>query len=344
MSASALPSRTFPAITTVAVVLSLLLIVTAAACEQNADKTKTFDYHLKHSKVFGKPEIVIGVAPAVPMMSFKDPKTGMYSGFDIDIARSIAEDLGFSGDDKIDWHPLTTEKRETVLNQGVVDLVVASYSITPPRENEGIRFAGPYMITTQEVLIPTHLKDVIKEISDLKKKEVKLCVPGDSTSEKEWRERGIPVEVLSSDQECIDRIIAGQFSALSTDRTILEGFKYAYSERPEKYGYDQRFDFTVLDLPLGQDEKLGVGVRTDDPSLEYLVGDILLENYKRGTNSRWQRAYDNNLLAALGPMKQPPLNEIDLISHEDRSPPARSLARPLTAMSIRPRSRPETVR
>ncbi|NLE97113.1 MAG: transporter substrate-binding domain-containing protein, partial [Propionibacterium sp.] len=78
---------------------------------------------------------------------------GEMSGYDVDVAIAVAEKLGYS-EDQIEWHESPTPQRETMLEAGTVDMIVATYSITDSRK-ERVDFAGPYLVAGQDLLVRT---------------------------------------------------------------------------------------------------------------------------------------------------------------------------------------------
>jgi putative glutamine transport system substrate-binding protein len=73
--------------------------------------------------------IRIGVHFDLPKMGLLDSKTGEYNGFEIEVARLLARDL-LGDEDKIAFVPVTTENRETLLDRGTVDVVIATFGKT----------------------------------------------------------------------------------------------------------------------------------------------------------------------------------------------------------------------
>ena len=80
----------------------------------------------------GKKVIRIGIKFDQPGIGFK--KSGTYVGFDVDVAKYIARELGYS-EDQIVWKESPSKQREAMLQNGDVDIIVASYSITDARKN-----------------------------------------------------------------------------------------------------------------------------------------------------------------------------------------------------------------
>ena len=90
-------------------------------------------------------KIRIGIKFDQPGLGFK--KNGTYVGFDVDVAKYVAKKLGYS-EDQIVWKEAPSKQREAMLQNGDVDYIVASYSITDERkkvvdfDSLGIKFFG----------------------------------------------------------------------------------------------------------------------------------------------------------------------------------------------------------
>ena len=76
---------------------------------------------------------------------------GKLSGFDVDVATYVAQQLGYAPD-KIEWKESPSAQRENLIENDQVDFIVATYSITDERKKR-VDFAGPYLITGQSLLV-----------------------------------------------------------------------------------------------------------------------------------------------------------------------------------------------
>ena len=76
-----------------------------------------------------------------PGLGFK--KSGTYVGFDVDVAKYIAKKLGYF-EDEIIWKEAPSKQREAMIQNGDVDMILATYSITDERK-KAVSFAGPYL-------------------------------------------------------------------------------------------------------------------------------------------------------------------------------------------------------
>jgi glutamate transport system substrate-binding protein len=234
--------------------------------------------------------MIIGVKPDQPGLSQKDP-SGAYAGFDDEIARMIASDLGFSG--KIHFVDVETQGREYRIASGQVDLVVASYTINPDRLTR-VSFAGPYYVAGQDFLVRKDDQSAARP-EDLAGS--KVCVVRESTSADRVRAKfpTMQVEERGKYSECVDELLKGNVRAVSTDDTILAGF---VAQHPAQ--------LRVLGSPFS-DEPYGVGLSRGDTALAGAVCEALDRHISNGD---WQRAYDGTLgqLGLLPP--RPPRCEV----------------------------------
>jgi glutamate transport system substrate-binding protein len=175
---------------------------------------------------------------------------GKYVGFDIDVARYIAGELGVS-DKNITWKEARPADREALITSGQVDFVVAAYSITDKRK-EKVTFAGPYFQTGQGTLV-RFTDNEIQGPETLNGK--KLCsVSGSTSAQKVKTEFAQGVELVEYGQysDCVTALLMGNVDAVTTDEAILAGFA---AENPELLKLVGK-TFTT--------ERYGVGLAKDD--------------------------------------------------------------------------------
>ncbi|MEV0327542.1 glutamate-binding protein [Micromonospora echinospora] len=296
--------------TALAVTLTLSLAAVAGCDSRQEPEFPSVQEKLRETQVHGQPKLRIGVAILDPLL---DEEKNAFVNFEAEIARYVAASLGYEGDRRIDLVPLATEDRIPALQSGEVDLVVSSFSMTKERESQ-VLFAGPYFVTTQEVLIPIRLKDRVRTIEDLRDPKLRVCASGGSTSEAELEEHGIRPRVVKNVSDCVRGIREGRYDLVSSDEAILAGFR---SQFPT--------EFQIVDMPFGTSERIGVGVPIGDPALRDLVAYFLDKSYQQGRrdgSSPWLTAYHKTLgpwLKADLPQPQP-LNVPDLVDFDDKAP------------------------
>lgn len=244
---------------------------------------------LQQAGLVGKRELLVGVKADQPGVDWRNPQTGVFSGFDIDIAYMVASDLGFRPSE-VRFLAIQSEDRERMRAHdprsratATVDLVVASYSITPAREAAGARFSAPYLRTEQSVLTRRGHR-TIQSLADLRAERV--CTISTSTSADALRRAGIASPQQEND---ISGCVAGLFDdrhydAVTTDAAILAGF-----------AHDPRYRDRLVhqDIGLETEEAWGINVGPNE-ALRTLVNLSLYRSWTDPADRRWEDAYDRN--------------------------------------------------
>lgn len=143
---------------------------------RNDNVLKNTDSSLSAIKAKGK--IIIGTYPEITPMTFHD-SLGNLSGVDIDIAKKIASQIGVSSE----FREMTFPEMFKAVQDGSVDILVSSITITPERE-QVMLFSIPYFDGGQVIILNKENKD-IKLIEDLDNK--KVGVLKETTGEKAAR-------------------------------------------------------------------------------------------------------------------------------------------------------------
>jgi glutamate transport system substrate-binding protein len=256
--------RKFSAASAVLLAVSL----TATACGGGGGDSKGKD----------SDKITIGIKFDQPGIGQKTPD-GSYSGFDVDVAKYVAKELGYS-ESKIEWKQAPSPDREQMLKRGDVDFIVASYSITPERK-EAVSFAGPYLLAHQDVLIRAN-DTSIKSAKDLNSK--KLCSVTGSTSAQNVKDDFAPkadLQKFNGYSECLTGLENKAVDALTTDDSILAG----YASQKEHQG-----KFKLAGLKLSN-ENYGIGIKKGDTKLQGKINKALEKMVKDGA---WEKAVKAN--------------------------------------------------
>lgn len=219
-------------------------------------------------------KIKIGVKYDQPGLGFKDAASDVPTGFDVEMAKILAAALGIDTED-ITWVETISDNREPFLEAGKVDLVLASYSITPERRAL-VGQTGPYMVTGQQLLVKSDSD--VDSIEDLKGKEV--CSVTGSTSIDRINEKGAKGVGFDSYSECVQKVLDGSVEGMSTDGTILAGFA-AQNEGELKVVGDT---FST--------ENIGVGYQPKHPEMCEWINSVLEDSFSDGS---WADAFELTL-------------------------------------------------
>lgn len=222
-------------------------------------------------------------------IKYDQPGLGMkegadYTGFDVAVARYVAQGLGYS-EDQIRFIESPSANRENMIEAGQVDLIFATYSITDSRK-ERVSFAGPYLIAGQDLLVRTEDTDIVGPESLSAGR--KLCsVTGSTPAQRVKDEYAQDVELqeYTSYSQCVEALLSGNVDAVTTDDIILAG----YAALPQNEG-----KLKVVGQPFSE-ERYGVGLKKGDVELCTKVNELLQAMIDDGS---WEKALQDNVGAS----------------------------------------------
>ena len=173
--------------------------------------------------------VILGTKYDQPGMGLQEPD-GDVVGFDPAVSEfvvnNIADRLGVDHPE-ITWRETPSAQRETLIGNGEVDMIAATYSINEARSKK-VAFAGPYLVTYQGLLVR---KDdtTLTSLLDLNKGK-KLCSVSGSTSAQNVKGQlpGVQLQEYDSYSACVEALRRGKVDALTTDETILAGYANRY--------------------------------------------------------------------------------------------------------------------
>ena len=250
-----------------AVVASMATVVSMAACGGGDDTSSSDEGDSK--------SITIGIKFDQPGLGFKNGSE--YTGFDVDVATYVAKELGYS-EDQITWKEAPSKQRETLIQNGDVDMIAATYSITDDRK-EVVDFAGPYFVAGQDLLVRSDDTSITGPDA-LNGKN--LCSVTGSTSAETVKENfANEVQLMEQDgyAECVTALLSGTVDAVTTDDIILAGLAAAKGNGELK----------VVGKPFTQ-ERYGIGVKKGDTEMVDKINEALKKMVDDGS---WQKAVDD---------------------------------------------------
>lgn len=219
--------------------------------------------------------VTVGTKFDQPGFGLLNPATNQPEGFDVEIAKIIADELGI-GEDGITWTETVSANREPFLQEGRVDFVVATYTINDARK-EVIDFAGPYYQAGQDIMVAAGNPLGITGPDDLA--GTTTCSVEGSTPAENIRTNYPDAEITLFDvySKCAEALKNGQVDSVTTDNVILLGI---IAQDPES--------FELVDNPFTE-EPYGIGVAKGDDEFRSFINDVLEAAYEDG---RWAEAWD----------------------------------------------------
>lgn len=232
--------------------------------------------------------ITIGTKFDQPLFGLKGP-SGDPVGFDVEIGKIIAGELGIAPD-KIKWVETVSANREQFIENGTVDIVIATYTINDKRK-EVVSFAGPYYNAGQDILVLAGNPEGITGPEDLAGKDV--CSVAGSTSEKNIAEYDVNLITTDTYSNCLEPLRNKKVIAVTTDNVILAGLA---DQNPG--------EFEVLSNPFTE-EPYGIGLAHDDDAFRSFINDVLETSYADGS---WKAAWESTAGTVLKTPEPPAVN------------------------------------
>ncbi|WP_280455350.1 glutamate ABC transporter substrate-binding protein [Nocardia brasiliensis] len=258
------------------------IALAASAC--GGSDSATVDGHARDG------ELTIGIKFDQPGLSVRG-QDGSFRGYDVEVAKYVAGKLGVPPE-RITFKEAPSAQRETMIMNGEVDFIVATYSITDGRK-EKVDFAGPYFVAGQALLVRMSDTD-ITGVESLNS-DRKLCSVKGSTAVQNIKDNHAEyIQLLELDtySQCVDKLRDGSVDAVTTDDIILAGFAGLAPEELKLVG--ETFSL----------EKYGIGLKKGDRETREKINDAIERMIADGS---WQRAFEETIGPLGGSTLTPPV-------------------------------------
>jgi glutamate transport system substrate-binding protein len=233
-----------------------------------------FDEGTTMAKLNEAGKLTIGTKFDQPGFGLLNPQK-VPEGFDVEVAKIIAGQLGIKPED-ITWTETVSANRESFIQDGKVDFVVATYTINDERKKL-VDFAGPYYEAGQDIMVAKGNPEGIKGPDDLAGKNV--CSVEGSTPAENIRTKYPEAKLTLFDvySKCADALSNGQVQAVTTDNVILTGL---VAGAPD--------EFELVGNPFTK-EPYGIGLKKGDTEFRDFINDTLEKSFDDGS---WAEAWD----------------------------------------------------
>ncbi len=231
--------------------------------------------------------VTIGTKFDQPGLGFKSATADTPVGFDVEMAKIVAGQLGIAEEDIV-WEETISDNREPFLEEDKVDLVLATYSITAERRAI-VGQAGPYYVTGQQLLVAEDSD--IAEPEDVSGQEV-CSVTGSTSIDTIEKEFDATARGFGTYSECVQQVLNGSFDAMTTDGAILLGYA---AENPDELEVVGR---------VFSEERYGIGYQDpEDTEMCEFLSETIEQSYEDGT---WEAAFESTLGEAEVETPEPP--------------------------------------
>jgi len=222
----------------------------------------------------------IGVKYDNPGFGYLKPGESEPTGFEIDLAHEITRRI-LGDPSKVQFAQVITANRIPMVQNGDIDMFIATATITPDRLKQ-IAFSNVYYSAGQSLLVK--MSSPIKSYQDLGGKTV--CTAKGSTPEQTIHKLVPTVQVQTFDgyTPCYQALLEGRTDAITTDNTILIGFRNQNPKELKMVG--GLFTF----------EPYGIGIAKGNDTLIKAINDALASIGNDGTFAKIHQKWLNEPL------------------------------------------------
>ncbi|PPF77425.1 ABC transporter substrate-binding protein [Subtercola sp. Z020] len=225
-------------------------------------------------------KLVVAEALDAPLLSQQNPSSpDDVEGFDADLAKLLA--IYILGEPNVEIIPPASETREALLQNGTVDVVFNTYTITTQRD-EQVDFAGPYLQSGLAVAVKSDNSD-IQGIDDLAGKKVIVGANTPAVTAVPEKQPSAELVSFATDPEAVQALTQGRGDAYVQDFTLLASDAASNSA------------IKVVGQPFTT-ESYGIGLKNGDTAFKTFINDWLT---KIEANGDWAKVWDATLGSAV---------------------------------------------
>lgn len=204
--------------------ISVFALVGCKSAETDGETTEAGGLAPEVQAIKDRGVLRVGVKSDVPGFGLLDPATNEYRGLEIDMAKALAKEI-IGDETKVEFTPVTADTRGTLLDNGQIDMVIATFTIKPERLEQW-NFTDPYY--TDAVGLLVNKDSGFTSLKDLDGKKIGVAIS--ATSKDAVIAAGEPdglkftfVEYASY-PEISTALGAKKVDAFSVDKSILRGY------------------------------------------------------------------------------------------------------------------------
>ena len=197
----------------------------------------------------------VGGTKTSTLFSLQSTDDNKLRGFDAGLSQLLARYI--LGDAKTELSVVDSSTRETVLQNGTVDAVFATYSITDKRK-EQVDFAGPYYVSQQGILVKADNTD-INSVDDLAGKNVGVQAGSTGPAVVKEYAPDANVQEFQTDAEIVQAIKQGRVDAYVVDLSLVLG---SVAKDPE--------NLKVAGEGFGDEDPYGIGLPKGSDATEFV--------------------------------------------------------------------------
>ena len=211
----------------------ILMFLVLASCSESNSQIKAIQ---------DRGVLRVGVKVDVPRFGYLNPSTGEMEGIEVDLACAIAKDI-LGDENAVRFINITAQTRAAMLDNGEIDIVIATFTITEERK-KSFNFSRAYYTDELGYLVCTDSSISKPEELDGKSAGVMRGSTSGAALEEESARMGISITVreYASYPETKAALENGDVDVFVTDKSILFGYMddthylLEYGFKPQDYG------------------------------------------------------------------------------------------------------------
>lgn len=248
----------------VALMLSLIMVLSLAACGSNKDQTD-----LEAVKEKGK--LVVGITDYAPM-DFKEKGNDEWVGFDADMAKAFAKELGVEVEFvEIDWDNKILE-----LDGKTIDCVWNGMTLTDEVKS-AMECSKAYCNNAQIVIVPKDKAELYQTVDSLS--DLSFAVEAGSAGEEQVSALGLNYTAVKAQADALMEVAAG-----TSDAAVIDSLMAA-----SMVGDDTSYGDLTYTVGLNSEE-YGVGFRKGS-DLAAALNDFFASSYADGSMQKCAETY-----------------------------------------------------
>jgi polar amino acid transport system substrate-binding protein len=211
-----------------------------------------------------KGTLTVGITDFAPM-DYKEDGSDEWIGFDADLAKKVAEDLGVDVEFvEIDWDNKILE-----LDNKSVDVIWNGMTLTD-EVTSSMSCTNPYLRNAQVVVLPSDEADQYTDVESLK--DLNIAVESGSAGEQAAKDNDLNYTAMTSQADALMEVSAG-----TSDGAIID-LLMAGAMVGEGTSYE---NLTTTSIELSEEE-YGIGCRKGSDLTDY-INDEMSKFYEDGT-------------------------------------------------------------
>lgn len=199
----------------------------------------------------------IAMEGTYPPFNFKDQKSGVLAGYDVEVARLVAARLGLKPEFvSTEWSAILAG-----LAAGKYDVIISQVGITPKRL-EAFDFSEPYTYSSPQLIVRKGETAKYASLADLKGKKVGVG-QGSVFEQQAKAVPGIEVKSYPAAAENLQDLAFGRVDAALND-SLMVAYLLANSRLPIQAG-----------ARVGQVERMGIPFQKGNPAFKAAINQAL---------------------------------------------------------------------